>query len=106
MGSREAELINFLKKKGGLASYAEIIAAGFNKVILKTSLNSKRIHKIDRGLYTLSDGDTLSNPDLVTTSIRISNGVVCLIRALSFHEATDEIPRHVDIAIPRGSHAN
>src|SRR3989338_2422716 len=106
MNSREAEFINFLKKRGGLASYAEIVEAGFNKVLLKTSLNSKRIHKIDRGLYRLSEGASVSHPDLVATSIRIPNGVVCLVSALSFHEATKEIPQFVDIAIPRGSHAN
>lgn len=106
MGSKEAEFINFLKKKGGMASYSEVIEAGFNKIILKTSLISKRIYKIDRGLYRLSEGDSLSYPDLVATSIRISNGVVCLISALSFHEATNEIPQHVDVAIPRGNHAN
>jgi len=106
MGSREAELINFLKKKSGLASYAEIVEAGFNKILLKTSLNSKRIYKIDRGLYRLAEGASLSNPDLVAVSIRIPHGVVCLVSALSFHGATKEIPEHVDIAIPRGSHAN
>jgi predicted transcriptional regulator of viral defense system len=106
MGSREAELINFLKKKGGLASYAEILEAGFNKILLKPSLNSKRINKIDRGLYRLSGGDALSHPDLIAVSIRIPNGVVCLVSALSFHGATKEIPQHVDIAIPRGSNAN
>ncbi len=106
MGSREAELIIFLKKRGGLASYAEIVEAGFNKTLLKAGLNSKRIHKIDRGLYRLSEGDSLSHPDLVAVSIRIPRGVVCLVSALSFHGATKEIPRHVDIAITRGSHAN
>lgn len=106
MSSQETKLIHFLKKKGGLAGYAEIIEAGFNKVLLKTSLTSKRIYKIDRGLYQLSEGASFSHPDLVATSMRIPAGVVCLVSALSFHEATKEIPRYVDIAIPRGGHAN
>ncbi len=29
-----------------------------------------------------------------------------MISALAFHEVTNEIPQHVDIAIPRRSHAN
>lgn len=33
-------------------------------------------------------------------------GVICLVSALSFHRFTDEIPRQVDIALLRGSHAN
>lgn len=106
MGSKETELINFLKKKGGLASYAEITGTGFNKALLKTSLNSGRIHKVDRGLYRLFDSLSLSNPDLVAVSIKVPKGVVCLLSALAFHEATNEIPHYVDIAIPRGAHAN
>lgn len=105
MSSRETELINFFKKKGGLASYAEIVEAGFNKVLLKAAVDSNRVQKIDRGLYRLSEGVSLSHPDLAAISIRIPNGVVCLVSALSFHEATKEVPQCVDIAIPRGSHA-
>ncbi len=106
MVSKEIKFINFLKKSGGLASYSEVIRAGFNKAILKTSLNSGRVQKLDRGLYRLSDGFSLSNPDLVAVSIRVPKGVLCLLSALTFHEATNEIPRCVDIAIQRGTHAN
>ena len=106
MVSIDSKLINFLKKKGGLASYAEIIDAGFHKAILKAVLNSGQIQKIDRGLYRLSDGSTLSSPDLVAVSIKIPKGILCLLSALAFHEATNEIPHYVDIAIPRGAHAN
>ncbi len=106
MGAKEAELINFLKKRAGLASYAEIIEAGFNKSLLKTILNSARIHKVDRGLYRLSDGSTLSSPDLVAVSIKVPKGVVCLLSALAFHEATIERPLCVDLSILWGTHAN
>ena len=106
MGIKGAKLIDFIKKRGGLAGYAEIIEAGFNKVILKAVLNSGQIQKIDRGLYRLSEGSLLSNPDVVAASIKVPKGIICLLSALFFHEATSEIPRYVDIAIPRGTHAN
>lgn len=106
MGPKETEFINFLKKMGVLSSYAEIIKAGFNKALIKTSLNSGRIKKVDRGLYRLSDGISLPIPDLVAVAIKVPKGVVCLLSALAFHESTNEIPRRVDIAIPRGTHAN
>jgi len=89
-----------------MVSYKEIIKAGFNKAFLKDNLNSGRIQKVDRALYTLSDSFDLSSPDLVAVSIKVSKGVVCLISALAFHEATSEITRYVNIAIPRGVHAN
>ena len=100
------KFINFLKKRGGVASYAEIIGAGFNKVHIKISLNSGQIQKVDRGLYKLSDGVSLSNPDLVVVSIKVPKGTVCLLSALAFYEATNEVPKYVDIAISRGGHAN
>ncbi|MCQ9206790.1 MAG: transcriptional regulator [Omnitrophica bacterium] len=106
MGSKEAKLIKFLRKKGGMASYSELSKAGFNKTLLKTSLKNNRVNRIDRGLYCLSEGMSFSNPDLVAISIKIPRGVVCLLSALGFHEATNEIPKYVDVAIPRGTHKN
>jgi predicted transcriptional regulator of viral defense system len=103
---KEITLIDFLKHKGGLAGYAEIVEAGFSKSILKAFLSSGQIQKIDRGLYRLSNGSSLSNPDIVAVSIKVPNGIICLLSALSFHEATSEIPHYVDVAIPRGAHAN
>jgi len=106
MTTKEKKFIEFLKKKGGMVSYKEIIKAGFSKVFLKDNLDSGQIQKVDRALYGLSDGVTLSNPDLVAVSIKVSKGVVCLLSALAFHEATSEIPRYINIAIPRGAWAN
>lgn len=106
MSTKEAKLINFFKKRAGLASYAEIIKAGFNKALLKNSLNSGQIQKLGRGLYRLSSGISLVNPDLAIVSIKVPKGVICLLSALAFHEATNEIPKHIDTAIPRGSHEN
>ena len=106
MITKEKYFIEFLKKKGGMAGYRETIKAGFNKAFLKNNLDSGRIQKVDRALYRLSDSLILSNPDLAAVSIKISKGVVCLLSALAFHEATSEIPRYINIAIPRGAHAN
>ena len=101
MGSKEAELIQFLKKVGGMASYSELNKAGFNKAHIKISLTNKNIKRIDRGLYCLSIGMSFSNPDFVAISIKIPKGIVCLLSALAFHEATNEIPGYVAVAIPR-----
>ncbi len=106
MTTKEKKFIEFLKKRGGMVSYKEIIKAGFSKAFLKDNLDSGRIQKVDRALYRLSDGFTLSYPDLVAVSIKVSKGVVCLLSALAFHEATSEIPHYVNIAIPRGAYAN
>ena len=106
MTTKEKKFIEFLKKRGGMVSYKEIIKTGFGKAFLKDNLDSGRIQKVDRALYRLSDVFTLSCPDLVAVSIKVSKGVVCLLSALAFHEATSEIPRYINIAIPRGAWAN
>lgn len=106
MGPKETELIQFLKKKGGMASFSELDKAGFNKAIVKVSLENDNIVRLDRGLYSLSEGISFSNPDYVAISIKIPRGIICLLSALVFHEATNEIPKYIDVAIPRGTHEN
>jgi len=54
----------------------------------------------------LKDSISSLHPDLVTASLQAPRGVICLLSALAFHEATNEIPQFVDLAIPRKTHAN
>lgn len=106
MGPKAEKLIAFLRKRGGVATYSDIIQARFHKETLLALLNKGEIEKAGRGLYRLREAPALSNPDLVTAALKVPKGVVCLLSALAFHEATDEVPRYVDLAIPRGTHAN
>lgn len=100
------KLYNYLKNRGGIASYSEIIDAGFNKISIQKSIKEGYVDKLDRGIYISPGGITLPYPDFVAISIKIPHGVICLLSALSYYELTDEVPRHVDIAISRNSHAN
>ena len=102
---RNAPLVGFLKEKHGMAAFSEIQKAGF-EASLKALRRSGEIEKAGRGLYRLSSGEGFSNPDLATVSIKAPHAVVCLISALSFHQATDQIPHEVHLAIPRGSWAS
>lgn len=95
-------LLDYIKGRHGMVSFSEIRGAGFDKKTLKSLTESGQVTKTARALYRLSEDFDLSNPDLVAVSIKAPQAVVCLISALSFHGATDEIPRQVDLAIPRG----
>jgi len=106
MGPKAEKLIAFLKKRGGVATYSDIIQARFHKETLLALIDKGDIEKAGRALYRLREAPALSNPDLVTAALKITKGVVCLVSALAFHEATDEVPHYVDLAIPRGTHAN
>lgn len=106
MREKTQKLINFLQGNGGIARFSVIVNAGFHPDLLSVLQHEGKIKKMCRGLYSLSDYEPGAHPDLVAISLQSPRGVVCLVSALSFHEATSKIPPHVDIAIPRGAHAN
>jgi predicted transcriptional regulator of viral defense system len=61
------------------------------------------VERLSRGVYRLTELKPLGNPDLVSITVRIPKGVVCLISALAFHEITTQVPHQVYIAIDRYS---
>jgi predicted transcriptional regulator of viral defense system len=103
MINKKAMLMNYIKGKHGIAAYSDIQRAGFHKATLNALTRSGQIRKVDRGFYRLSSGASLTNPDLVAVSIKAPNAVVCLISALYFYGATDEIPQQVDLAVRESS---
>ena len=106
MQSRTQALINFFRKHGGIVRFSTILKSGFHPDSLVMLEKGRKIEKIGSGLYRLTDYIPGSHPDLVTASLQSPRGVICLLSALAFHEATSEIPKYVDMAIPRGTHAN
>lgn len=105
MQRRPQELIGFFKSNGGIVRFSAITKAGFHPDSLNILEKEKKVEKIARGLYRLANYDFGEHPDLVIASLQAPGGVICLLSALSFHEATVEIPKYVDVAIPRGTHA-
>ena len=99
-------LITFFQTHGGILRFSAILKAGFHPDSLIALEREGVVEKIGRGLYRLTKYTIASYPDLVTASIQTPRGVICLLSALAFHEATNEIPKYVDIAIPRRTHAN
>lgn len=106
MQERTQKIINYFQSHGGVARFSSILKAGFHPDVLTVLEREGKVEKIARGLYRMTDYTLGSHPDLVTASLQAPRGVICLLSALAFHEATDEIPRSVDIAIPAGTRAN
>lgn len=98
--------MNFFQNHGGVVRFSTILKAGFHPDSLMALEKEGRVEKIARGLYRVTNYTPGSHPDLVIASLQASRGVICLLSALSFYEATSEIPKCVDIAIPQGTHAN
>lgn len=99
------KIIKYLQAHGGLAFYSTLIKAGMDTTALRTLKNQGKVENIARGLYRLTDYNLIPHPDLVIASLQAPKGVICLLSALYFHEATNEIPHCVTIAIPAGSRA-
>ena len=95
--------ISLFRKHRGMLRMAQAIDAGIHRNTLYALVQDGTVERIARGLYRLDDALPLGNPDLVTVSQKVPNGVVCLISALAYHELTTQIPHEVYVAISRNS---
>ena len=96
------EALLIFRRHGGILRTGEALELGIHRRTLYTLRDAGMLERLDRGLYRLADMPPLSDPDLVTVSRKIPDGVICLISALHFHEITTQIPHVVSIAVKRG----
>ncbi len=80
---------------GEFLKQAKQFNAGIHPRTLYEMHDAGIIEKLSRGLYRLADLPSLGNPDLFSVALRVPNGVICLISALSFHDITTQIPHQV-----------
>ena len=95
--------IAIFRKHGGQLRMSEAIAHGITRYMLYSLRDKGIIEQVSRGIYRLVELPPISNPDLVTVSLRFPNAVICLISALSYHNITTQIPHVVSLAVPRDS---
>ena len=91
------------KRKGGLLRMSDAIRAGVHRDTLRVMVERGYLEKLSRGLYRLIDSRTPSHPDLAVVSVKVPQGVICLISALAYYELTTQIPHEVYLAIDRNS---
>ena len=106
MRAKKQNLIDYFHKKGGIVRFSAMRKAGFHPDTIAALEKNGQISKISRGLYQLAGYEPAAHPDLVMVSLLAPRVVICLISALAFHEITSEIPKYVETAIPKQSHAN
>lgn len=95
--------IEIFRKHNGQLRMNEALNLGINRYTLYSLRDKGIIDQVSRGVYRLVDLPPVSNPDLVTVSIRFPKAVICLVSALAYHEITTQIPHEVYVAVPRGS---
>ena len=94
---------NIFREHGGQLRMSAAIALGITRYMLYSLRDKGIIEQVTRGIYRLADLPAISNPDLVSVSLRYPDAVICLISALSYHEITTQIPHEVCIAVSRDS---
>ena len=102
MTPSQKKSIKIIQLVGGIIHTAEAINRGINSKTLYELRDKGALTQISRGVFQISELD-ISNPDYVTVISRVPHAIICLISALSFHRLTTQIPRNVDIAIPRNA---
>ena len=95
--------VEIFRDHGGLLRMSEAIRLGISRYMLYSLRDKGVIEQVSRGIYRLADLPAISEPDLVTVSLRIPNMDVCLISALAWHEITTQVPHHVSVAVLRDS---
>lgn len=88
---------------GGHLRMSEAMGHGITRYMLYSLRDKGVIEQVSRGIYRLVELPPISNPDLVTVSLRFPNAVICLVSALAYHEITTQIPHEVSVAVPRDS---
>jgi predicted transcriptional regulator of viral defense system len=91
------------REHGGYLRMSEAIKHGITRYMLYSLRDKGIIEQVSRGIYRMADLPPISNPDLVTVSLRFPNAVICLISALAYHDLTTQIPHSVSVAVLRNT---
>jgi predicted transcriptional regulator of viral defense system len=99
---KHKQALRVFEEAGGTLRTSEARAQGVHPRTLYHLRDTGHLERLSRGLYRLADRPASEHEDLVIVAGRVPEAVVTLISALAFHDLTDEIPRAVHIALPRG----
>jgi predicted transcriptional regulator of viral defense system len=101
--SSKIKALDILKNRFHSAfSTSQALECGVHPRDLYSLRDGGLIEQVSRGLYKVIEVN-VENLDLLVVSHRSPNAVICLESALSFHEITTQIPRSVNIALPKGA---
>ncbi len=87
----------------GILRTSQALDLGIDRETLYGMRDSGELIREGRGIYRLAEFPSLTYPDLVKVSLRVSEAIICLISALHYHGLTTQIPHKVYIALPKNS---
>ena len=95
--------IQTIREMGGMIRTADALRAGIHPRTLYQLRDEGVLEQLSRGVYRLSEQETVAEPDLIIIATRLPQAIICLISALAFHEITTQVPHSISIALPRGA---
>jgi len=100
-----SQAVEAFRASGGFLRTKEALELGIHPRTLYRLRDEGVVEQLSRGVYRLTEMPELAHPDLVTVALRVPRGVLCLVSALAFHDATNEVPHEVQLALPRQTKA-
>ena len=95
--------INTFRENDGILRTSKAKKLGIVEKTLTEMVAAGLLIREARGIYRLTDLPPLSYPDLIQVSLRVPQGIICLISALSYHQMTTQTPYKIYIAIPQNT---
>lgn len=102
--TQNQRVLDLLAQKGMLRPI-DLDAMGIPRMVLTRLTAAGMVDRVGRGLYRLPGHSVSEHESLVMVAAKVPQAVFCLLTALQFHGLTTQLPRHVWIAMPRGSHS-
>ena len=96
--TRTEQVLKLAKEKGILRP-RDLETHGIPRVYLHTLYEQGKLERSGRGLYSLPDREITERHSFVEASIRVPQGVLCLLSALRFHDLTTQNPFEVWMAL-------
>lgn len=106
MTIRKTAPIQVLNERFGQRPFrvSDAVAAGVSRTTLHRLRQRGELSAVRRGVVRLPEAGMGMLSDLAVVSAVVPRGTICLNSALAFWDLSDEIPRQIHIAVPRGAH--
>jgi len=89
-----------LAKSQGILRPQDLKAISVPREYLRRLRDEGVLEQTARGLYVLATSKPTEHQSLIEVCKRVSQGVICLVSALQFHEFTTQLAHEVWIALP------
>lgn len=97
MTNNEAEIQEILKKNNGIVTSSQVSEAGIPRRCLSAMVESGKIHRVERGIYSLPE---VWEDELFILQYRFSKGIFSHETALYLHGMTDRTPIRYTMTFP------